>query len=359
MVAVQIAPEQVKSHPEWFGVRRALDLPRIERHEIAARDGTKLRLHHVPGTKGPVLLAPGTAMSGLSFCVDSVPRNLVEDLSARGYDIWLLDWRTSPELEAHKSPYTLDDAAKYDWPAAIDEVRARTGAEQVGVAAHCLSSTAMTMSLVRGYTPKEHVSAFVASQVAGHLVFNWVGRFKQWTFIDRLIGPDTMLHFRPEQITRSFGDRIISIMAPLIPKTYRGGTIPVKRHSATFGDLLHMPRVDQVTVDLMGSLIPQVLMAFLRDVMRFTRANDSSVFSDDDLQHLDRLALPVTFLVGEHNNMFVPEATRRTWALLCDRNGASHYERTVIQGYGHLDCIVGEKAAEDVFPLFAKGLERR
>jgi cholesterol oxidase len=37
--------------------------------------------------------------------------------------------------------------------------------------------------------------------------------------------------------------------------------------------------------------------------------------------------------------------------------GAEHYERHVIPGYGHLDCIFGKNAAVDVYPLILRYLD--
>jgi cholesterol oxidase len=38
-------------------------------------------------------------------------------------------------------------------------------------------------------------------------------------------------------------------------------------------------------------------------------------------------------------------------------NGLELYSRHVIPGYGHIDCIFGEDAAEDVYPLILRHLE--
>ena len=78
----------------------------------------------------------------------------------------------------------------------------------------------------------------------------------------------------------------------------------------------------------------------------------------DDLAHLDRLALPITFVSGEHNHMFVPEGTARSLALLSEANDPALYQRHVIADYGHLDCLIGESAATDVFPMLAEALGR-
>ena len=149
---------------------------------------------------------------------------------------------------------------------------------------------------------------------------------------------------------------MIWLLSYIVPKSYRGGTQEMHLHSATFGDLLHMERVATPTVKLMGSLILEITMAFLRDVQSMARTPGSFALKKDELDRLDRLQLPITYIVGEYNNVFVPEATRRTYELLCERNGDEYYDRKVIEGYGHLDCIVGERANEDVFPLIADAL---
>ena len=349
----------VHGHPDWFGVRRPLQVPSLVRYPLKARDGAQLQLHLARGgDRGPVLLAPGTAMSGLSFCLDTASFNLVEYLVTEGFDVWLLDWRTSPELDVHRSIYTMDDVARNDWPAAVEAVRRHTGAAQVALMAHCLSSACLLLSLVRGYLPREQVSAVVASQVALHLVFAPLGQLKRWFYLDKLIPQSDMIHFQEGSKAAGMGDRILRLLAPLIPKSYRGGTRVQHRHSAAFGDLLFMPRVSPPTVDAMGSLIPQVSMGFLADVARLARQRRSCILTKEDRSHLDRLALPITFVVGEHNQMFVPEATRRSYDLLVKANGPEHYRREVISNYGHLDCMVGDDAAGDVFPLLRDGLSR-
>lgn len=357
--AVHVASEKIATHPAFFGQRRPLAFGHLERHVIEAGDGATLHLHHVPGegSKGPVVLTAGTAMSALSFCIDTVEQNAVEYLAARGHDVWLLDWRTSPELPVHLTEYSMDDVARFDLPAGIEAVRARTGADEVGVVAHCLSSTAFHTALVRGYLPSEHVNHLVASQVALHLVYNWVNRIKRWTYADKLVPKASQLHYRPDEITWGIGDTLIGFLSLIIPKSYKHGTKTMHRHSATFGDLLRVPQVGEATIQLMADLIPEITVAFLRDVQSMTRRRGSLALTRDELAQLDRLALPITYIVGEHNNMFVPEATKRTYDLLCEKNGADLYAWHQIERYGHLDCFVGDAANADVFPLIGEALD--
>jgi hypothetical protein len=75
------------------------------------------------------------------------------------------------------------------------------------------------------------------------------------------------------------------------------------------------------------------------------------------MPHLDRLALPIRFIHGAENRCYLPESTQRTYERLCEANGESLYDRFVIPRYGHIDCMFGKQAADDVFPLILQHLE--
>jgi cholesterol oxidase len=76
------------------------------------------------------------------------------------------------------------------------------------------------------------------------------------------------------------------------------------------------------------------------------------------LPHLDRLAIPIRFVHGEHNHCYEPVSTLRTYERLVAKNGAQLYDRFVIPGYGHIDCMFGKNAVVDVFPLVLEHLEK-
>src|SRR5215212_11877332 len=115
----------------------AAALPRPESHPVTTSDGTEIRLtHYAMGSKGPVVLAPGYGNAARAFALDTVPKNFVRYLAEHGYDVWALDYRSSPDLPAARTQFTVDDIATRDWPAAIDTVRKETGADSVQVLAH-------------------------------------------------------------------------------------------------------------------------------------------------------------------------------------------------------------------------------
>ena len=78
---------------------------RPSEHSVTTSDGTEIRLtHYALGTKGPIVLAPGYGNAARAFAVDTVPKNYVQYLGEHGYDVWLLDYRASPDLEAELHP---------------------------------------------------------------------------------------------------------------------------------------------------------------------------------------------------------------------------------------------------------------
>jgi hypothetical protein len=346
----------ISSFPPFFGERRRLSCGSLERVEIEAADHTRLMLHHVSGGKrGPIVLSAGTAMTALSYCIDTVEVNLVEYLVSEGFDVWLFDWRTSPLLEAHKRPYTLDDVARYDWPAAIAEVRARTGAGQVSVLAHCLSSPTFLLSLVRGHVDPTSIRVFVASQVALHLRFTGPGRMKVKLHLDSLIPPHELVHQRPQDVGRGISDLAASFLTLVMPRSFDCDNRACYRHVATFGELILHSRINRDTHQLMGDLVPECLTGFLKDVAVWARRD--TILTDMDRQHLDRLRLPIHFISGSENRMFIPESTEDSFNLLCEVNGPDYYTRNVYPGFGHLDCYFGVGAAETIWPDLAAAFD--
>ena len=129
----------------------AASLPPGEQHAVTTSDGTEIRLtHYALGTKGPIVLAPGYGNAARAFAVDTVPKNYVQYLGEHGYDVWLLDYRASPDLEASRTQFTVDDIAMRDWPAAIDAVRRHTGADSVQAMGHCVGGLSLFMAIGGG-----------------------------------------------------------------------------------------------------------------------------------------------------------------------------------------------------------------
>ena len=108
----------------------AAAMPPAEVHSVPTSDGAEVKLTRYRfGNKGPLIMAPGYGNAARAFAIDTVPKNWVQYLGEHGYDVWLLDYRASPELQASFTQFTVDDIAMRDWPAAVETVRRETGQE--------------------------------------------------------------------------------------------------------------------------------------------------------------------------------------------------------------------------------------
>jgi cholesterol oxidase len=332
----------VPAYPPLFGVRRPLSCPTPVRTTLTAGDGEELQLHHISGgERGPVILAPGTGMSALSFLTDTTDQSFAEYLAAQGFDLWLFDWRTSPYLAAHTRGYTFDEVARHDWPAAVAQVREQTGADRVSVLAHCLSSPCMMLSLVRGHTDPAHIRAFIPSQVGLHLLMRRANRIKLSLRADRVLPPNRMVHQAQDTPREGVWDLAVGLLAAVWPRSYSCDNPACHRHSATYGDIVFHEKINDATHALMGTLVPEVNSTFLKGVAPNSRADD--ILTDEDRRHLDRLDVPMLLISGRENQMFVPEATERTWRMLHGVLG-DRVQREVFDGFGHLDFYLSGQA---------------
>jgi cholesterol oxidase len=79
---------------------------------------------------------------------------------------------------------------------------------------------------------------------------------------------------------------------------------------------------------------------------------------DTYLPHLKRLAIPVMFLTGAENNLFLPEGPLKTLQTLAAANDAGLYHLQTLAKYAHMDLYIGQKSAEDVYPGIVAELDR-
>jgi len=132
-----------------------------------AGDGMALNLINVRNpdniSKGPVILVHGAGVRANIYRAP-VKTTIVDALIEEGYDVWLENWRASIDLKASK--WTLDQAAVYDHPAAVNKILQETGATSLKAIIHCQGSTSFAMSAVAGLVPAVHT--IVSNAVSLH-----------------------------------------------------------------------------------------------------------------------------------------------------------------------------------------------
>ena len=340
---------------------RPLRVPVPEHHPFTTPDGVDLLLtRYHSGDKGPVLVTHGLGVSSTIFTIDTIDTNLVEYLCARGYDVWLLDYRSSIDLPASRTEYTADDIAEHDYPAAVDYVLRNTkGKRTVQVVAHCFGSTAFMCAMLAGL---QDVRAAVCSQIATHIDAPFITRLKSGLRVPRLlerIGIDTMTAraYDDERLREKLFDQALNLW-PTGDEPCTSATC--HRISFIYALLYEHDQLNTVThehgLPEMFGIASTSALDHLATMVRH-RTVVAADGSDRYMPHLRRLALPLTFIHGAKNACFKPSSTEKTMQALTEANGDRFYRRHLIPDYGHIDCIFGKNAATDVFPHIVGGLE--
>ena len=332
----------------------------VEVEEVETGDGARIRLtRYRGGEKGPVIAAHGLGTSSSVFEVDTIDTNLLEYLYLHGYDVWLLDWRASPELPGSQGEFTLDDVARYDWPAAVAHVLAATGSPSVQIVADGVGSMAFFAAVLSGL---DRVGSAVSLQLATDMAVPRLGRVTRgFAARARRAGRGTSIEASLERADR-IGDRLADSLLRLQPlqKEERCTSRACRRATFVYGLLYEHEQLNRATHDAVHELVGLPSPSLMRHLLRIARTGSLVSADGEDvyLPNLDRLAFPIAFLHGAENEVFLPRGTETTYDRLRARFGKELYSYHPIPGYGHVDCLIGRNAVLDVYPLVLAQLER-
>ena len=339
--------------------KRPLRMCAPEVYHFLTDDHVVLRLTRFKGGgKGPVMLSPGYGTSSLAFLIDTVDTNLPEYLYANGYDVWLLDYRASPALPSAKTQFTLDDVATRDYPAAVAQVRAITGARDVQIMAHCIGSLTFLMSMMSGKLGG--IRSAVCSQVGFFPATSPENKFKAAIDVGSFfkhIGIDTLTtDFNPSHWGDAIEDGLLKMAAALGPPC---NSAVCRRIWLIYGEVYGHEQLNEATHEAIHEMFGIGDITTFKHLLTMIRAGQVVDAKGNDvyLPNIERLKIPLTFFQAMNNHLFLPEGTERSYELLVARNGASGYSRVQVPNYHHMDCFVGKNAAEDIYPLILAQLD--
>lgn len=329
-----------------------------------AGDGRALNLIHVrssrSATRGPVLLVHGAGVRANLFRAP-VETNFVDALQARGYDVWLENWRASIDLPANE--WTLDQAALYDHPAAVKKVCERTGCARIKAVIHCQGSTSFAMSAVAGLLPQ--VTTIVTNAVSLHPVVPSWSKFKLNFAVPavRMLTPYIDPHWgvRAPTLTAKLLTGLVRLshhecentVCKMVSFTYGSGFPALWRHE----------QLDDATHEWLKEEFGPVPLSFFRQMARCVNAGRMVRYDDLPQLPADYTAgEPQTdarwsFFAGEKSGCFLPPSQQRSHEFIEKyRRGQSALYR--IPDYSHLDVFIGKDASRDVFPLMLDELDK-
>ncbi|CAB3707237.1 alpha/beta fold hydrolase [Paraburkholderia rhynchosiae] len=348
-------------------LKRALRAPAPQVFFFHTPDGTSLRLTRYvdPARKNarPVLLIHGSGVSSRIYSTDLIGTNLVEYLCAAGYDVWLVDLRVSIEMPSVLVPTNVDKVALEDIPAAVAKIREVTGVTDIQALGHCMGGLALSMSLMAGL---EGVRSAVISQVAVHPVPGRLGRIKAGLHI-----PDIMQYLGVSDLTaytenEKWPHNLFDEALRLYPVDHDEGCGNAICHRATFmyGLLYEHVQLSETLHSNLQELLGVHDVGVFKHLAAMVRAGKVVDADGDDvylkgargMKGLEGMRIPIGFIHGDRNETYVPESTALTYEMLVNAFPEQPYERHLIPGYGHIDCIFGKNAAVDVYPTIASYL---
>ena len=330
-------------------------------------DGRSLHLVHVagehPATRGPVLLVHGAGVRANIFR-PPVATHFVDALLARGYDVWLENWRASIDLPP--CHWTLDQVALYDHPAAVQTVLANTGAATLKAVIHCQGSTSFTMSAVAGLLPE--VDVIVSNAVSLHPVVNGASRLKSQLAVP-MVG--WLTDYLNPQWGEGHGDgadklavRAIRSMVNLSPHECDNGVCRFASFTYGAGSEVLWPhdQLDTTVHDWIRGEFGAVPLTFFNQMSRCIAAGQ--MVRQEALPGLpaDYAAAPprcetrFAFVAGRRNNCFQWQSQQNSHAWFNQHQPGRHSLK-VFDDYGHLDVFLGQHAARDTFPYMLAALE--
>ncbi|MBO9687716.1 MAG: alpha/beta fold hydrolase [Mitsuaria chitosanitabida] len=346
-----------------------------------------VRLTRYARTGGtPVLFLHGYSASGTTFAHHSVQPGPAKLLWDQGYDVWIVDMRTSAGLPTAKLPWTFEEAAFNDIPLAVDRVLRETGRERLHVFAHCMGSVMLHMALLepreqpwerfyalrRGLMGK--ISKLVISQVTPLMVMSPTNSLRG--VLMQYLRPYLPLQdfaFRPEgqpSLLDQVTDRLLSSLPypdaefdienpppwPIWKMKRTPWTGTRHRMDLLYGRDFAITNVDQPVFDFIDDHFGPLNMDTVAQAVHFARCHEitdwqgASVYLDSLAKSLAMLkSFPVLSLHGEQNGLCSADSAE----LLADyyaQSAPGRYHYRVIAGHGHQDCLIGRDIETKVFP---------
>jgi pimeloyl-ACP methyl ester carboxylesterase len=292
----------------------------------------------------PVLLVPGIGMNALVFdLADDL--SLARYLAAAGHDVWALDlrgrgWSTRPRMfSQYRYDWSFDEYVERDMPAAIDAVRRATGAPRVVLVGYSLGGV-VTYGYLGG-AGRERADVAAAVAIAAPVTFTFQQRY---------------LRFWPLRKLRWLRHRqLMRLLAPLAGY-WQPTTVQLVHNAANLSGEVLRRVMANVAVSFARNELLQLSDWIDGDVLR------SIDHRRDYRKDLAGVQVPMLFIAGNRDLLAPPKAMKaahdaigspdKTFAIASRGKGLE-------ANYGHLDLMVGERAADDIYPVIRKFLDEQ
>lgn len=208
----------------------------------------------------------------------------------------------------------------------------------------------------------QHVNAVVCSQISTHLYSLPINQLKAKMFMPRILrlfGKQWLTAYTDIHAGMTTWLYDVTLILHLIPEHERCANAACHHITVLFGKLYKHAQLNQSTHNSLARLFGRVDITAMRQLTSILLRNQliNAYGEDVYLPYIERLKLPMIFLSGNKNNCVLPESTQKTINILSDANSAHFYKRFEVADYGHVDCIIGQNAARDIYLFILDQLE--
>jgi cholesterol oxidase len=321
----------------------------------------------------PVVMIHGYSASGTTFAHPMVRPNLASYLWDRKRDIWILDLRTSSGMPSARHPWSFEDAALADIPAAIAHICDVTGKRQVDIVAHCMGAAMFGMAALgepgagdpyfaEREKLRERVRRVILSQVGPVVVFSQANIFRAYlmSFLRQLL-PFQRYTFRIEgepSLMDELLDRALATMPypraeyhvenPAWPWSKADFVRTRHRMDALYGRDFSLCNVDRPVLDHIDDFFGPLNIDTVSQAMHFARlktitnrAGRNAYVSRKRIK--ERWFFDTLSLHGEDNGLADVATLGRMQAAFEDTLFA--FVPMALKGFGHQDCFIGRDGA--------------
>jgi hypothetical protein len=329
----------------------------------------------VAPTLGPVLLVPGSGVRAEMYYGQPVGPSCAEYLLGLGYDVWVETWRASIDLPPND--YTLDHAAMHDHPQAVRKILSVCDAESPGqrpslkAIVHCQGSISFMMAAVAGWIDPRvtHIVSSAVSLFIDVTESTWLKQRLAMPVVAGMFdGLDAQWGIRP--ITPRAG--VFAALAKKMERPCGNPTCQVANYMYGSGwDVLfrHLddagnPWVADAVHEWAGREVGYTPLSLIAQVAQSSR-HGYIVPSPTPpprtppayLADPPRTQAQITFIAGDHNNMFRWQGQHRAAHFFDESVGPGQTDFVVLPGFGHLDTFWARDAPAVSFPVIKAGLE--
>lgn len=335
-----------------------------------------------PGAR-PVMMIHGYSASGTTFAHESLKPSAAEYLWRNGRDVWVLDLRTSPGLATATLPWTFEEVAEGDIPAAVEHVSRVTGDRPVDIVAHCMGAAMLSMTILTDDTAgrslhdstRQRIGRIVLTQVGPGVVFSPANIFRAYamTYLKHFLRLERF-DFRVNTDSapaETLLDRVLNLLPYPDEEFYlenpwqpwrRAEFVSIRhRMDLLYGRDFSLANVSDGFLENIDAMFGPLNLDTVSQAMLFTRwKNVTDRQGRNRYYHRPRIRrhwhFPTLSLHGRDNGLASVETLARNEQVLSD--AGVDYETLALKGFGHQDIWVSNRSEAEVFPRILSFLEQ-